>query len=80
MKKLELQLQEASAALGSKVDAKDFEDVKDLLVKLPKVSEVQEWKRTMDGNLKKFSSQGSAYAEEFRVQNEILRRYDEVLT
>ena len=57
-----------------------FEDVKDLLVKLPKASEVQQWKRAMDGNLKKFSSESSSFQEEFRVQNEILRRYDEVLT
>ena len=79
MKKIEGKLQETTALLETKVDQEELEDIKDLVLQLPKVEDVEDLKAYIVENIENFSSDNKAFHKDFKTQNEIIRRYDEVI-
>ena len=46
---------------------------------MPTVEEVVKWKKELKDEINEFHQINEQYAFEFKIQNEIIRRYDEVL-
>ena len=63
-----------------KVDVEETEVIKDLIMELPKVEDVRAMRLYVSENIENFGSDNRNFHKEFNVQNEIIRRYDEVLS
>ena len=48
-------------------------------MQLPKVEDVEDLKAYIVENIENFSSDNKAFHKDFKTQNEIIRRYDEVI-
>ena len=53
--------------------------LREYILQLPKLEEVKKWKSLMDSEIEEFRRQGFDFCDQFKVQNEIIRRYDEVI-
>jgi hypothetical protein len=62
-----------------KADLEVVEDLKDLVLLLPKVQDVDELKRYVTHSIEGFRGDNDTFRGDFTTQNEIIRRYDEVL-
>lgn len=79
IKKLEKKQEEHSATFDVKVDLEELEEIKDLILQLPKVEDVKSLKKYVSENIENFGSDNKAFHKDFNTHNEIIRRYDEVL-
>lgn len=62
-----------------KADLDEVEDLKDLVRQLPRVEEVDQLKKYVSGSIEGFRGDNDTFRSDFKTQNEIIRRYDEVL-
>jgi hypothetical protein len=62
-----------------KADQEEVEDLKELVLQLPKVQDVEELKRYVTESIEGFRGDNDTFRSDFKTQNEIIRRYDEVL-
>jgi len=80
LRKLEKKQDEFDEVLDTKVDIEDHQDVKELILKLPKVEDVERQNRYVTDNIEKFKADNKLFHSEYIKHNEIIRRYDEVLS
>ena len=66
--------------IADKVDMDDHNDLKELLLELPRIEEVNSLKKYVMDNIERFHLDNKTFHNDFKTQNEIIRRYDEVLT
>ena len=66
--------------IQDKVDLDDHNDLKELLLELPRVDEVSQLRSYVMNNIERFHLDNKTFHEDFKTQNEIIRRYDEVLS
>lgn len=57
-----------------------FNEVRELILKLPRYEDVEDLKLYVSENIEKFRDDNIMFNEGFAHQKEIIRRYDEVLT
>ena len=62
------------------MDNEDLDEVRDLLLKLPKSDDVEQLKEYIVTNIENFRGDNTAFHKDFDVHKEIIRRYDEVLS
>ena len=79
-KKLEKRVDENEEVLHTKCDSAEMEDTKDLVLKLPRYEDFDQFRTYVVDSIENFASDNSAFRNDFNTQNEIIRRYDEVLT
>lgn len=79
-KKLEKRVDENEELLHTKCDSAEMEDTKDLVLKLPRYEDFDKFRTYVVDSIENFASDNSAFRSDFNTQNEIIRRYDEVLT
>jgi uncharacterized protein YdaU (DUF1376 family) len=65
--------------MAAKVSTKELRDLKVQLDQLPTIPEIREWKKSLKDDIAAFTKDNSDFKVEFEKQNEIIRRYDEVL-
>lgn len=79
VKRQERAVEEQALTLSAKVDIDEHNDLKELLLQLPRVEEVQQLKHYVMSNIETFHADNTSFHADFKTQNEIIRRYDEVL-
>lgn len=67
------------ADVEQKIYTVEFDKIKVLIEKLPTIVEVNKWKKDLNTEITDFQKQNEQFKFEFKIQNEIIRRYDEVL-
>ena len=65
--------------MATKVSTKELRDLKGQLDQLPTIPEIREWKKSLKDDIDAFTHDNNVFKLEFEKQNEIIRRYDEVL-
>jgi hypothetical protein len=76
---VEKTLKEHRKILDIKVDFEEYQDLRALVLKLPKVEDFQTMKVFLDEAVTEFSTDNKQFHLDFAKHNEIIRRYDEVL-
>ena len=79
-KKLEEKVIKHDKALKTKVEIEDLDEVRDLIVQLPKTEEVKYLRNYVTESITKFKEDNDTFFKDFDTHNAIIRRYDEVIT
>ena len=79
-KKLEKRVDEIEEILHTKCDSAEMEDTKDLVLKLPRYEDFDTFRTYVVDSIENFASDNTAFRNDFNTHNEIIRRYDEVLS
>ena len=66
--------------LETKVELEELGDLKELVLRLPNVEEVDEMRAYVSSSIETFQLDNINFNKDFQTQNEIIRRYDEVLS
>jgi hypothetical protein len=66
--------------LETKVELEELSDLKELVLRLPNVEEVDEMRAYVSSSIETFQLDNINFNKDFQTQNEIIRRYDEVLS
>lgn len=70
---------EHSQNISLKVDTHEIDGMRQLLAALPKVEDIEAQRTYLAENIQKFHEDNEQFHVDFQKQNEIIRRYDEVL-
>jgi hypothetical protein len=80
LKKIDKKLEDHQESIETKVEIKNFLKIKELVLKLPTWEDTNNLKNFVITNIERFDNDNSAFHQDFKTQNEIIRRYDEVLS
>ena len=80
IKKVEKKVDEIPDLLDTKLDIDELDPVKEHLKLLPKKDHVDRLENYVSTHIEKFKKDNTLYASNFYEHNEIIRRYDEVLS
>ena len=80
MEELEELTQRHSHFLTKKIDSEEFVTIKKYVSELPTHKQVTKLKNYVNDSINHYQEEHQTFKEEFEVQNEIIRRYDEVMT
>ena len=63
-----------------KIDEADFQEIKELLQILPRREDVEQVQKHLNESLEEFKNDNKQFHLDFQKQNEIIRRYDEIIS
>jgi hypothetical protein len=66
--------------LKTKVEEEELYDIRDLILKLPKVADTDALLKYVEKNIEAFRVDNEKFHDDMKNNSEIIRRYDEVLS